>query len=73
MGMENSGKIVINLCTEDLASEYLRIKELDIASNKTEIRYVNARMPYYYFSLKDIDGYTIEITGNYTPSDEELI
>ena len=46
--------------------EYGRLKKLDIGYNMTEIRYINARTPYYYFSLKDPDDNTIEITGPYT-------
>lgn len=69
---ENSGKIVINLNTDDLRQEYRRISGLGIGSELTEIRYINARMPYYYFSMKDLDGNTIEITGPYTPTDGEF-
>lgn len=36
-----------------------------ISRNITEIRYINARNPYYYFSMKDPDDNTIEITGPY--------
>lgn len=62
---ENSGKIVINLGTDDLQKEYDRLKKLDIGYHMTDIRYINARTPYYYFSLKDPDDNTIEITGPY--------
>lgn len=62
---ENCGKTVINLETEDLRNEYERIVKLGLGSDLTEIRYVNARVPYWYFSLKDLDGNTIEITGKY--------
>lgn len=65
MNSANCGKVVINLCTDDLEKEYRRIRESGIGSELTEIRYVNAAMPYWYFLLKDIDGNTIEITGNY--------
>ena len=44
--------------------EYDRICALGI-SKQTEIRYINARNPYYYFSMKDPDDNTIEITGPY--------
>lgn len=70
---ENCGKIVINLNTDDLRQEYRRISELGIGSEMTEIRYINARMPYYYFSMKDLDGNTIEITGPYIPNSVELL
>lgn len=61
----NCGKVVINLSIEDLRAEYERVKSLNIAADLTKIRYINARNPYYYFCLKDPDGNTIEITGNY--------
>lgn len=61
----NSGKVVINLCTDDLEKEYHRIRDLGIGTDLTDIRYVNAGNPYWYFCLKDLDGNTIEITGNY--------
>lgn len=65
MEAPNCGKVVINLSVDDLRAEYERVKSLDIAANLTRIRYINARNPYYYFCLKDPDGNTIEITGNY--------
>ncbi|MCI9386257.1 MAG: VOC family protein [Lachnospiraceae bacterium] len=65
MGTANCGKVVINLNTEDLQAEYERIKSLDIGTNLTKIRYINAGRPYYYFCLKDPDGNTIEITGSF--------
>ncbi len=63
----NSGKIVINLGTPDLKKEYARIREKRIGSDLTEIRYMNARSPYWYFCLLDPDGNVIEITGGYAP------
>lgn len=71
MYASNCGKAVINLVTEDLEKEYQRIRALGIGSDLTEIRYVNARMPYWYFLLKDTDGNTIEVTGNYEPVKEK--
>lgn len=65
MENENCGKVVINLCTDDLKKEYDRIRSLGLGSDLTEIRYINAGTPYWYFLLKDLDGNTIEITGNY--------
>lgn len=62
---KNACKVVINLSTNDLKKEYERICELGMCSNQTEIRYINAGNPYYYFSLKDPDDNTIEITGPY--------
>jgi len=68
---KNTGKIVINLSADDLKKEYDRIRELDIGSKLTEIRYINARNPYYYFSMKDPDDNTIEITGPYDETGDE--
>jgi len=62
---DNPGKVVINLGTDDLEAEYERISRLGIGQNLTEIRYINAGSPYYYFCLQDSDGNTIEITGPY--------
>lgn len=62
---ENPGKVVINLGTDDLEAEYKRLFGLGIGQNLTEIRYINAGSPYYYFCLQDPDGNTIEITGPY--------
>ena len=61
----NCGKVVINLSIDDLRAEYERIESLNIAADLTKIRCINAGNPYYYFCLKDPDGNTIEITGNY--------
>lgn len=63
MKSDNSHKVVINLNTDDLERERDRILSLKIGSSITEIRYINARMPYYYFSMLDPDGNIIEITG----------
>ena len=41
---------------------------MGLGSDLTEIRYINAGTPYWYFLLKDLDGNTIEITGNYNES-----
>lgn len=65
----NCGKVVINLSTDDLEKEYQRIQKLGIGEDITSIRYINAKNPYYYFSMKDPDGNTIEITG---PHEENL-
>ncbi|HIZ20154.1 MAG TPA: VOC family protein [Firmicutes bacterium] len=62
---ENPGKIVINLWTDDLKAEHRRIQDLGIGSELTEIRYINAKTPYWYFCLRDPDGNTIEIAGCY--------
>ena len=62
---ENPGKVVINLGTDDLKAEHERISGFGIGQDLTEIRYINAGSPYYYFCLQDPDGNTIEITGPY--------
>ena len=69
----NSRKFVINLCTTDLRKEYERIKALNIGSDLTGIKYVNAGTPYWFFCLRDPDGNVIEITGGYTPDDGGLL
>lgn len=63
----NPGKVVINLTTDDLRREHQRIARLNLGNDLTKVRYINAREPYYYFSMKDLDGNTIEITGPYQP------
>lgn len=44
---------------------YNRIKGLGIATQMTEIRFINVFSPYWYFTFMDPDGNPIEITGNY--------
>lgn len=68
---DNSGKVVINLETDDLAKEHSRLLKGKVGENITSIKYVNAGTPYYYFSLKAPDGNTIEITGLYDGEVEE--
>lgn len=60
---ENPGKVVINLISTNLKQEHLRLKTAGIGTSLTEIRYINAKNPYYYFSLKDPDDNIIEVTG----------
>ena len=62
----NTHKVFINLGVEDLKAEYNRIKELGIAVQMTEIRFINVFSPYWYFTFMDPDGNPIEITGGYT-------
>lgn len=69
----NSRKVVINLGTPDLRTEYARIEGLAIGSNLTEIRYLNAGAPYWFFSLCDPDGNVLEITGTYSPDGAETV
>lgn len=68
----NTRKFVLNFWDEDLEMEYKRIKELNISENMTKIRYVCNVSPYYYFSFTDPDGNIIEVTGNYTPKEDEF-
>lgn len=70
---ENNRKVVINLGTSDLKKEYERIKSLNIGSDLTKIRYINAGTPYWYFCLLDPDGNIIEICGGYTPQNGHLL
>ncbi len=62
----NTGKVVINLSCENLQEEHDRICALGIGRDITEIRCVDAGMPYWYFTMKDPDDNVIEITGEYT-------
>ncbi len=55
---------VLNFWTDDLEKELTRLKNLEIGE-LYEIMYLNTALPYYFFTLKDPDGNTIEITGNY--------
>ena len=61
----NTHKVFINLGVEDLKAEYNRIQKLGIATQMTEIRYINVFSPYWYFTFMDPDGNPIEITGGY--------
>lgn len=55
--------ITLNFYTEDLKTDYLRIKELKIGEI-SEIMYVNITEPYYYFTIKDPEGNLLEICGD---------
>ncbi len=55
-------KFVLNFWTEDLKTEYERVKSLNIGE-VTDI--CQAHTTYYYFHLKDPDKNIIEITGGY--------
>ena len=65
---ENTRKIVLNFCCEDLTAEHQRITGLDLSENLTSIKYVYNVAPYYYFQLDDPDGNVIEVTGAYAGS-----
>lgn len=56
--------VVFNFDVDDLKSEYIRLKELNIGV-VSEMMYVNVHMPYWYFNIIDPDGNTLEITGKY--------
>lgn len=60
----NTRKVFINLEVEDLKAEYNRIKELGIATQMTEIRFINVFSPYWYFTFMDPDENPIL---NYNP------
>lgn len=72
MQMQNSRKVVLNFWVEDLRKEYNRIKQLNITDTLTPIKYVYNVYPYYYFQLADPDGNVLEVTGAYTPKDDEF-
>lgn len=55
---------VLNFGVEDLKEEYKRVKALGIGE-LSDIMFLNVAMPYYFFTLEDPDGNTIEITGKY--------
>ncbi len=55
--------ITLNFYTEDLATDYSRIKKLNIGEI-SEIMYVNITEPYYYFTIKDPEGNLLEICGD---------
>ncbi len=56
--------VVLNFWVEDLNSEYERLIDLNIGE-MTKIFFINVIMPYYCFMIKDPDGNSIEITGEY--------
>lgn len=56
--------IVLNFWVEDLNKEYERITSLNIGVI-SEIMYINISSPYYFFTVIDPNGNTIEITGIY--------
>lgn len=57
---------VLNLTVPDLATEYERVKRLNIGK-VSELMYVNIAIPYWFFWLTDPDGNCLEITGEYNP------
>lgn len=63
-GEKKNNIVVLNFYTDDLKSEYERLKDLNMGE-VSELMYVNVFMPYWYFNITDPDGNVIEITGNY--------
>lgn len=61
VGEKKNNIVVFNFEVDDLKSEYVRLKELDIGE-VSEMMYVNVHMPYWYFNITDPDGNTLEIT-----------
>lgn len=60
---EGDHKFALNFWIEELASEHMRVKSLNIGA-VTEIRH--AHTTYYYFHVLDPDNNVIEITGGYS-------
>ncbi|MFW5894512.1 MAG: VOC family protein [Bacillota bacterium] len=58
--------IVLNYYTDNLNAEYNRIKAFNLGE-MSKIMHLDIAGPYYFFNVKDPDGNTIEITGDYTP------
>lgn len=63
-GERKNNLVVFNFDVDDLKSEHIRLKELNIGE-VSEIMYVNVHMPYWYFNIIDPDGNMLEITGKY--------
>ncbi|MCL2202498.1 MAG: helix-turn-helix domain-containing protein [Defluviitaleaceae bacterium] len=57
-------KFALNFWIADLATEYERVKSLNIGRT-TEI--IHPHSNYYFFNVYDPDGNVIEITGHYEP------
>ena len=68
----NTHKFALNFWTEDLRTEYERIKELDMTEKLSKITYICCVAPYYSFQLSDPDGNVIEVNGSYTPKEGEF-
>ena len=56
--------MTFNYECEDLRYEYERLKKLQIGK-LSDLRYVNIKAPYYYFTIEDPDGNELEVTGPY--------
>lgn len=55
--------VTFNFYTENLKTEYERIKKLKIC-DVSEMKYVNIVEPYYYFNVSDPDGNVLEICSD---------
>lgn len=63
-GEMKNNLVVFNFDVDDLKSEYIRLKQLNIGE-VSEMMYVNVHMPYWYFNIIAPDGNTLEITGKF--------
>ena len=68
----NTHKFVLNFWDDDLRAEYERVRALNLTDRLSEIRYVCNVAPYYYFQIADPDDNIIEVTGEYTPKNDEF-
>jgi lactoylglutathione lyase len=68
----NTHKFTFNFCTDDLRASHARIKALNLAGDLSKIQYFCYVAPYYFFTLTDPDGNMIEVTGKYTPVENEF-
>ncbi len=62
---ERKGNIILNFQVDNLNFEYERIKNLKKAKGISEIMCINFGEPYYFFTVEDLDGNVLEITGKY--------
>lgn len=63
-GIVYGNNIVHNFYIDDLEKEYKRLQSLNIGE-LSKIMLINIKEPYYFFTIRDPDGNTLEITGNY--------
>ena len=56
--------MILNFEVDNLKAEYERLLSLNIGE-VSKLMYVNVHMPYWYFNIKDPDGNTLEITGDF--------
>ena len=67
-GERKNNIVTFNFYTDDLNSEYERLKSLGVSVS--DIMYVNIVEPYYYFNVTDPDGNVLEICSNRQFGDE---